>query len=204
MNIVPRILLTCAFLIGCGIAADSTQAQIACPVPPPSPFRHNALIATRYDQAMSTMRTVLEHPRMLSTITRGGGSKLYLAASFVHSGWTTPLSIELTLISASSAVQYRDSNTVTILIEGRPHQFMSRYLTAPSNNGEIYEAVRATLMHRDLLEINNSRGVSVRVGANEFALTENHLEALRELASLMQPENANESDPFTSGDGRTR
>lgn len=148
------------------------------------------------------MRTVLQHPRPL--MMDAPRRRVFLAASFVHSGWPTPPPIELTLVSVSNAIQYSDRDALIIFIGDKLMRFAPRYLTAPGGDGEIYEAVRATLTHHDLLEITNARAVNMRVGADEFTLTENHLEALRELASLMRFNMPSENDLFTFPDAQTR
>lgn len=193
MSISFKLLLPCVFVLFSGLA----QAQRVCPQAPPSPYRHNALIATRFDRAAGGMRTVLEHPRALGTNGRG---QFYLAASFMHTGWSAQPSVELTFLSVSTTAHHRNSYALTIFINNNATRFAPPRYTTATRDGETYEAVRTTLTYRNLVEITTARSVRARVGASEFTLTENHLEALRELASLMRPASrtATMSDPFTN------
>ncbi len=171
----------------------TAQSPRSCPIPPPSPYRHNALIATRFDRATGEMRTVLEHPSAVETSGRG---MLYLAASFAHSGWSAPPSIELTFVSVSSATHYHDSHALTVFTDDNSTQLAPpRYMTS-TRDGRTYEAVQTTLPFSNLLEITTAQAVRVRIGASEFALTDNHLEALRELTSLMRPASRDAGNPL--------
>jgi hypothetical protein len=195
------LLLPCALILLTGIFF-STQAQRVCPQAPPSPFRHNARIATRFDRAAGGMRTVLEHPRALSSNGRGA---FYLAASFMHSGWSAAPPVELTFISVSNTAHHSQSYALTFFINNNPTRFPPPQYTTARRDGDTYEAVRTTLTYENLLEITNARNVRVRVGASEITLSENHLESLRELASLMRPRSrstATTSDPFSNAGSR--
>lgn len=199
MKISLRLLLLCIIILGAASsAATIAQSRRACPTPPPSPYRHNALIATRFDRAAGGMRTVLEHPRALQAASARGA--FFLAASFMHTGWSAQPSVELTFLSVASAAHHRNSYALTIFINNNATRFAPPRYTTATRDGETYEVVRTTLTYRNLVEITAARNVRVRVGASEFALTENHLEALRELASLMRPASrtATMSDPFTN------
>ncbi len=55
-----RITLLAIFIFACALSGFAQKRY--CQVPPPSPFKHNALIVTRLDKPTKRMKVVLEHP----------------------------------------------------------------------------------------------------------------------------------------------
>lgn len=175
---LKRISLLAAFLFTCTITGF---AQKFCDVPPPSPYKHSALIVTGYDANARKVKTTLEHPRALN-----GG--IYLYASFFQQDRrlrTGPM-VEIVFISVSKE-KYRDSHNVSFLADGRAWPFVSatQYFTDTAEDGHGLEKTRLTLTRESLIELLKSRKVKARLGSTEFELSNNHLESLRELTSLM-------------------
>ena len=163
-------------------SAGTAQKKF-CPVPPPSPFKHNGQIVTSFDSSSNAMRTTLEHPRPL------GGDGLYLSATFVHQDpkRAARRTMELIFVSASKVQKYRDVHNLVLTCDGRPVTLASaaRYQTRAGEQGFVLEALRVTLSQEEVAAMATGRKVSARVGGSEFELTKNHLEALREMATLM-------------------
>lgn len=188
MKLIPRLVL-CAALVAAFTPATSAQQKrkTACPVPPPSPFKHSGQIATRFDSSAGGMRTTLQHPRSLAA----AGSAVYLSASFTHQDprrAATP-SLELVFVSVAPAQRFRDAHDLVLITDGAQHSFAgsTNYQTRPDGAGSTLEAAKVRLTFHDVLAVTRARRVSARLGGAEFELTHNHLEALRELASLMAP-----------------
>jgi hypothetical protein len=159
-------------------------AQKYCTVSPPSPFKHNALIVTSYDQQTRRMKTMLEHPGTL-----GNGLRLY--ASFLYPDArrrSTPV-VDIYFVSAAKQPKYRDSHDLSITADGNAWPFGSaaQYSTERGERGTTIEKTRITLTYSSLQSLLKARRVRARLGATEFELTNNHLESLRELAVLMTP-----------------
>lgn len=184
MRLIAR-LVPCAILLLASSAPAISQKKF-CPVPPPSPFKHSGQIATRFDKAVNGMRTTLEHPRSLA----GGGAALYLSASFTHQDPRRPLAptLEMKFISASHSPKFRDSHDLVLLCDGRQLSYAgaTNYQTRAGGSSTL-EAAQVRLSFDDVQAITRARKVSARLGGTEFELTNNHLEALREMASLMAP-----------------
>lgn len=176
-------LLICAAALL--LPADALAQKKFCPAPPPSPFKHAGRIATSFDSASRGMRTTLQHPRPLDAAQ----GPLYLTASFVHADPRRGAgqSVDLVIYSTSRLERFRAAHELALVADGRPVPFASRasYQTRASGDGLVLEAVRVTLSKEDLTSLTSARRVTGRVGADQFQLTNNHLEALRELASLM-------------------
>lgn len=181
-------LVLCSLILFVGSPAALAQKKRFCPVPPPSPFKHNGRIVTSFDPASSGMRTTLEHPRALG---KEPGAPLYLTASFVHQDprrGARP-TVEVAFVSAALVSRFRDRHDLVLLCDGRQWvpQSRARYRAAKDAQGRTLEATSVTLSYDDLQNVIHSRRVGARLGTAEFELTNNHLEALRELASLIAP-----------------
>lgn len=186
MKYTLRIPLCCALLLSCTTLVTFGQKR-ACPKPPPSPYKHDALITTTYDKVADKMRTTLEHPRILGK----EGDRVYLSASFTHEDPRRPVrpSIEITLIAVSVKPRYEKAHDLTILTDGK--RWMpagaAQYRAQTNSSGSVFEATKVTLTYDDLLGIIKAKIVEARLGLDNFQLSENHLESLRELASLITP-----------------
>lgn len=159
-------------------------AQKFCTVAPPSPFKHNALIVTSYDQRARRMKTTLEHPQTL-----GNGQHLYASFYYQDLRLRSAPTIDIFFVSASKQPRYRDSHNLSITADGNawPLGGVTQYYTEDGARGTTIEKTKITLTYSGLLSLTRARRVKARLGASEFELTNNHLEALREIASLMAP-----------------
>lgn len=185
MRLSSRLLLSTLLLFVLSTHAISQKRY--CPVPPPSPFKHSGRIVTSFDRAAGGMRTTLEHPRSLGK----GAEEIYLVASFVHRDprrAATP-TIELALVASSPVTRYRDAHSLVFFCDGQQQAFNQKvsYKAQPGAGGVTLEATRINLSYTDAVSLTRSRKVSARLGVTEVAFTNNHLEALRELVSLMAP-----------------
>ena len=159
-------------------------AQKFCTVSPPSPFHHNGVIVTSFDQPTGRMKTTLEHPHPI-------GNGVYLLASFFYQDrrLRTPPTIDLYFVSAAKHPKFRDSHNLSISADGSALAYGVRtsYFTERGEHGLTIEKTVVTLTYADLVNLTNANRVTARLGDTEVALTNNHLEALREIASLMMP-----------------
>ena len=188
MRLSSRLVLSTLLLSALSVTALPQQKQKRfCPVPPPSPFKHSGRIVTSFDRNGGGMRTTLEHPRSLGK----GAEELYLAASFVHQDPRRPTTptVELVLVSSSPVTRYRDAHSLVFFCDGQQRAFNQKvsYKSQTGADGMALEATRINLPYADVVSLTRSRKVTARLGATEVELTNNHLEALRELVSLMAP-----------------
>ena len=178
-------LVLCALLLLANADAFAQKKKKFCVAAPPSPFKHSGQIVTSFDSAARGMRTTLQHPRPLG----GSQEALYMTASFVHQDPRHGVrpTVELALVSALKTQKYRDSHDVVLVGDGRPVPLSAaaRYQSRAGKQGIIFEVFRLTLSADDLAGVTGARRVTARVGGEEFELTQNHLEALREMVSLL-------------------
>ena len=187
MKLITKILLCLTISLACGAPLGSAQTKRYCPVPPPSPYKHNAQIVTSFDPSADRMRTTLRHPRIIGK----EGDGLYLSATFLYEDPKRPASptVDLIFISSSREFRYRQMHNLVILCDGKRSPFIGtvRYQSQTDQQGMALEATSITITYAELLNITRARRVVARLGASEFELTRNHLESLRELASLILP-----------------
>jgi hypothetical protein len=158
-----------------------------CPTPPPSPFKHDGEIVTKFDGRAGGMRTTLQHPRPLGS----SAGVFYLAASFMHQDPRRPSmpALDLVLFSGSPLAHLRAGQAVVFVLDGQPRAFNQNvsYRSQPDGSGGTLDSARITLSYADATAITHARRVVARVGGAEVELTNNHLEALREMVSLLAP-----------------
>jgi hypothetical protein len=178
MRPCSRLILSAILLTAC-VPAALAQKKTLCPKPPPSPYKHSGRIATSLERAGA--RTTLQHPHALGS----GPTALHWGASFVHVDPRRPASpvLELVLFSTTPGARL-DSGGLAFAYDGQPLA-VGRNVSFRSQDG--IQAARVTLAYADVLKLTQARKVSARVGGSEYEFTNNHLEALREIASQMAP-----------------
>ena len=181
MRQVPRLILSAALLTL--FAATAFPQKRLCPKPPPSPFKHDGQIVTSFDSRAGGMRTSLQHPRAIAN----GTELYYLAASFMHQSPKRPgtPALELVLYTTLPSAQPQGAGSVSLVLDGqaRPFAQNASFRSQPGGGN----AVRLTLSYADLSALTRARHASVQLGGAQLQLTNNHLEALRELQSLLAP-----------------
>jgi hypothetical protein len=180
MRSVSRLALSAALLTL--LAAAAFPQKRFCPKPPPSPFKHDGEIVTVFDSRAGGMRTTLQHPRPL-----GGGANLYyMAASFMHQSTTRPgtPALDLVIYAAAPGAQMA-GQSIALMLDGRPLALAQKasYRSQPGAGN----AVRLTLSYAEASALTHARRVEAKLGGAGVELTNNHLEALREMLSLMAP-----------------
>jgi hypothetical protein len=186
LKIYVRIPFIAAILLA---FAGINYAQRACPVPPPSPFRHNAQIVTRQDPKTKQWKVYMQHPKSLTS----GGDPVYLAADFAFQDprLRTKPTIDISFVSMSKTPRFEFSHALSLLIDGEPWPMASpvQYSSKKQSDGVYLEITKVTLTYDSLINLIQGKKVSAQLGLTKFELTNNHLEALRELANMMMPGN---------------
>ena len=181
MRKTSRLLLSAALLTL--LAATAFPQKRLCPKPPPSPFKHDGEIVTSFDSRAGGMRTSLQHPLAIAN----GTDLYYLAASFMHQSPKRPgtPALEFVLYTNVPATQSLNAGGVLLMLDGRAHPFAQNASFRSQPGGG--NALRLTLSYDDLTALTRSRNAAVQLGAAQLRLTNNHLESLREMLSLLAP-----------------
>ena len=180
MRKTSRLLLSAALLIL--LAATAFPQKRLCPKPPPSPFKHSGEIVTSFDSRAGGMRTSLQHPQAIAS----GAELYYLAASFMHQSPKRPgtPALELVFYTSTPSAQPHGGESVSLLIDGQAHPFAQSASFRSQGGGNGF---RLTLSYADLSALTQARNAAVQVGPSRLQLTNNHLESLREMLSLLAP-----------------
>ena len=180
-------LVLCLLVLLVSNVPVTAQKKKFCPVPPPSPFKHNGQIVTTFDPSARGMRTTLAHPRTLGK----GPEAVYFSASYVHadprrSG--AQQTVEVAFMAVSPSPRFRDSHDLVLYVDGKPRSFAgaTRYQARPDIGG-VMEAASVKLSVEELQAVTRARKVEAKLGPAQLELSNNHLEALRELSSLIAP-----------------
>jgi len=182
MRQFSRLLLSAALLTV--LSTTAFPQKRLCPKPPPSPFKHDGDIVTVFDSRAGGMRTTLEHPRAFGK----GVEQYYLAASFMHQNARRPgtPALELVLYTNSPAARMQAAGgDLALVLDGqlRPFSRNASYRSQPGGGN----SVRLLLSYADAAALTQARRVAARFGGGEVELSRNHLEALREIVSLLAP-----------------
>ncbi len=178
MRKTSRLLLSAALLTL--FAATAFPQKRLCPKPPPSPFKHDGEIVTSFDSRAGGMRTTLEHPRAIAN----GAELYYMAASFMHQSTKRPGTPALELVLYTTAPAAHPQGAVSLVLDGQARPFSQNASFRPQSGGN---GVRLTLSYADLSALTRARSAAVQVGGAQLQLTNNHLESLREMLSLLAP-----------------
>jgi hypothetical protein len=180
MRTISRLFFSAALLTL--LAATAFPQKRLCPKPPPSPFKHSGEIVTSFDSRAGGMRTTLQHPQAIAD----GAGLYYMAASFMHQSTKRPgtPALELVLYTNAPAAQPLGGGSVSLVLDGQAHPFAQNANFRSQGGGN---AVRLTLSYADLTTLTRARAAAVQVGATQLRLTNNHLESLREMLSLLAP-----------------
>jgi hypothetical protein len=103
----------------------------------------------------------------------------------MHQSTKRPGTPALELVLYTNAARAQDAGSVTLVLDGQARPFaQNASLRSQSGGGN---AVRLSLSYGDLSELTRARNASVRLGGAQLELTQNHLESLREMLTLLAP-----------------
>jgi hypothetical protein len=151
-------------------------------------FHHSLTIKTHYDRFKDQTLIDTDYDPYPHTFP-----SMHIRAFFGFNGrtlTTTPDTLFFEIMSASDEAKFAgEPPQLTALVDGQRMSLGNMYRSnfEVSEAGAVYEYLVTTLKTQDFFKLVNSRSVEMQVGIDEFKLTENQLEALRDLASRMAP-----------------
>jgi hypothetical protein len=145
------------------------------------------VILSQFDKKAGKFKTVMEYP----PLDVKSGVRRTIAAAFYHHdmklGIVPDVNLTFAFVTDQSASQHpRD---ISLLVNGRPWAFgeLVRYDSRKLEKGLVLETATLTLSYENLQEIIRARSVQARLGALDYQLSFDNLEALREIASQVEP-----------------
>jgi hypothetical protein len=161
-------------------------------------FKHDGKFETKYDRFED--ETIVRVGITLSKPSNPNyeiiGPILSMVAGFSYRGQvlqTSPrfitLGFQLFIYVGNRRFQgiFNDNDKLIVLADGERLTATMRREVLTDNAGGIYENASTSFDYLDFLRIANSKNVEMRAGTREIKLSENDLEALRDLASRTVP-----------------
>lgn len=166
------------------------RTEQAQPIPAKRKFNHKIKIETKYDKFSDSTDVQMTHTEVFS-VHGGRAQKIYMTVLFSYSG-TTPAKPDRVTIAFNSTspewkyLRYRD---LTILADGKKAGPVKMELanTRIERDGTVTETLSMWMATDVFLFMVNAGNVEMQLGDAEFTLKPEHLEALRDFASRMQP-----------------
>jgi hypothetical protein len=177
------------------------------PAIPKRKFNHQAEIVSVYDKATDRTSVVMQwyrftgEPKKPASFSQTEPLRIGIRAGFAYPGHvlkSTPASIEFDIgfeREGKSLFKGKEPPELMAIVDGEQISLGRTLLKTSRTWVEVHGSTRqlsddtleATFNYQGLLRLANARKVEMKVGQVEFELKENHLEALRDLASRMVP-----------------
>ena len=169
--------------------ATSSQAD-TLPFISKRKFNHTKEITTTYDRFKGETTVELTLEKVNSY--KSEGHFYFIGFSFTYPEQTviTPKDVLLTVSSFSDEKRFseRDTLDVIILADGQRFILGKMNLSKTENLKLIYqETLTLAIPYASYIKIASSNDVEMRLGETEFSLTQEQIEALRDLGSRMMP-----------------
>ena len=159
-------------------------SELTSLIPARGAYSHSYKITEEFDRFNGTTNVVLL-PDAADTVDNPQGS---LAVVYHYNG-TTPVPPGLVLLAFSSwhdDWQFLECHDLTLLVDGRSMPLETTH-DGSVESGFVSEQVISEITLRDFLTIVNANKVEGQLCRMEFELTSSQMEALRDVASRMQP-----------------
>ena len=145
----------------------------------------------------------MEYPQL----DPSNGVRFTLAASFYHQDMRlpTPPSVDLTFIFISPESSSSHARPLSLFLNGRPWSPAANpsvQYSSAKDHKFVIERAKVTLTYESLLQLINSRRIDARLGSSTYQLSEDNLEALRDLARQLAPYSPQAKQKGTQGPWR--
>ncbi len=170
--------------------ATSTPAATPTPdlpIPALRQFNHSLEISKDYDELKDRTYVTLR----LSPVLTGENSPNEFGAYWSYKGTkaTLPDVFVIEFDAIGPSYRYADTRTATFLLDNKQRIDLGANRDGHSNAGQVtvFETVRLMPTIIEFLQIVNAQHVDIHLGPSDFSFTDAQLEALRDLASRMNP-----------------
>lgn len=179
------------FALALAMLLFSVTVALAQNSVPKRKFNHKVKIETSYDKFKDISSVETDYMKVF----RGRQHYVSLAAGFRYTGFslTTPRYVILFIGSESKEWKYLNPPDMLVIADGQRlnlgtmKRVDSDIRTFRGAGTALFEYLSLAIPYESYLQVVNSRTVEMQIGEAEFALKEEHHEALRDLASRMVP-----------------
>jgi hypothetical protein len=160
------------------------------PIPVKRKFNHKIKIETKYDKFSDTTDVQMMHTEVFSAHGREA-QRITMTVLFTYQGETPakPGRVTIAFNSMSPEWKYLRERDLTIIADGKKAGTVTTELinTRIERDGSVTETLSIWMATDVFLFMVNAGDVEMKLGAAEFSLHSEQLEALRDFASRMQP-----------------
>jgi hypothetical protein len=153
-------------------------------IPPRGKYKHNYTITEEFDRFKEA--TVVKLLPVLGG-PRGKVNNLLVSYSYEGKVPAVPSTVNFTLASQADSWMYLKCYDLSWLLDGRIHMSPGSGHEGQVGDGYVLELITSKLSVDEFLQIVNAEKVEGKVCNTEFVLTPSQMEALRDVASRMQP-----------------
>lgn len=188
VRIAVLIILTLIYALPCAATQNAATQDAKLQPPAKREFKHKAKIKTKYDRFEDQTTVYIEGKRVLG----GFLSDLTMGASISYRGQKASLPKDVLIFFKSSNTEdwrflHDVERELYVLADGErlPLGTMTRTDSTVLTGGRVSEEIGTLISSEQFLKIIQARKVEMKLGRYQFELKEEHLEALRDLASRM-------------------
>ena len=194
MRYLAGIVLIFCLLSGGAIFVSAQNGNLS--PPPKRKFRHDSKVETSFDKSknetfvylrmMPVNDLFIKEPSFPhAPILLAGGMRLSVFYYYPGKTQATPQRVNLGFQLGYPDLQNLSDYTLVVKADDQLINLgaMNRLTSDPSKSAHEYVTVESALPYDTFLLIANAKKVEMQVGIINFELTENHLEAIRDLAS---------------------
>jgi len=157
-------------------------------IPPRGTYKHTYTVTEEFDRFGDKTVVVLPpQPWEIWKERPPGPGGLQVTYSYPGTAPTLPSEVYLGLVSLVDTWQYLDCHNLTLLLDGRVRMPLKAEHDGRVWAGSLRETVYGILSVNEFLQIVNAKKVEGQLCNTEFVLSTDQMEALRDLASRMQP-----------------
>jgi hypothetical protein len=162
----------------------STPTPDIAGIPPRGKYKHGYKITEEFDRFKGN--TVVALDTRPAEYSRGPGS---LSVLYAYKGNTpvVPSEVYFRLVSEADDWQYLKCHMLTLLLDDQISMEPKTEHDGSVGNGYVLEFVMSALSVDEFLQIVNAKKVEGKLCNTEFVLSKEQMEALRDIASRMQP-----------------
>ncbi|HZQ11022.1 MAG TPA: hypothetical protein VFD70_30910 [Anaerolineae bacterium] len=152
-------------------------------IPPRQDYKHGYEIKEEYDRFKRITKVSLE-PRFSDTKKRPGA--LAVLYSYPETTPTIPSEVDVAFLSVHDDWEYLECHDLTFLIDNQPLKVKTDH-DGSVGSGYVVETVAGYINTDDFLTLVNAQKVEGQLCRDEFVLTNDQMNALKDVASRMQP-----------------
>lgn len=164
--------------------AVTSTLEAAALIPAKQAYNHNYVIKEDYDNAKDqTTFSLEERPQDITAVP----NTLFVTYAVPGTQGAIPKSVAVSFFSTSESWQFLSLKSIALRLDGTELLYWEVTERGAASGGSVTELLTASVPVMDFLRVVNSERVEVQIGPYYFELTNEQMQALKDLASRMAP-----------------